>query len=165
MDDNNTRSVNDDGELQTTMQPYMSDNDAATNATEAQATASVGSALKDAPVVAWEDTITSVSGDSVDDVLCSFCLAAPPVNPVELLKCKDIFCKFCIDNFFAKFLPKCPRCGLMYGPVRGTQPDNGTMEVRKEEWSLAGHEDCGTITIEYDFPAGTQTVSALVKQR
>ena len=59
MDDNNTRSVNDDGELQTTMQPYMSDNDAATNATEAQTTASVGSALKDAPVVAWRGPLLS----------------------------------------------------------------------------------------------------------
>ena len=46
---------------------------------------------------------------------------------------------------------------LVFGQVVGDQPP-GTMSWRSEPFHLPGFPHCGTITIDYDIPNGTQTV-------
>ena len=93
-----------------------------------------------------------------DDDPCSICLETPN-NPVVLEKCKHVFCKACIEESFRKMQPKCPNCGVVYGALKGTQPENGTMTFYKLTQSLPGYEGQGCIEIHYSFPNGVQTVS------
>merc|ERR1711998_802648 len=54
---------------------------------------------------------------------------------------------------------KCRICNYIYGVLRGTQPANGTMSIRKRSEKLPGFESTsnGTIAIRYEFPSGVQT--------
>ncbi|KAM6982268.1 putative E3 ubiquitin-protein ligase DTX3 [Tautogolabrus adspersus] len=83
---------------------------------------------------------------------CSICL--DNIQEMKSLKCLHSFCSECIDSLF-KFKPACPICNTYYGEYRGTQPE-GTMTVSRSLQRLPGFEDCGTIVIQYNFPAGIQ---------
>ena len=77
-----------------------------------------------------------------------------------LPQCKHSFCKDCVKRAF-DIKPVCPVCGVLYGELKGTQPEKGTMKVTYEDNShLPGYEKYGTIVIEYYIPSGIQGVGA-----
>ncbi|KAF1390537.1 hypothetical protein PFLUV_G00059080 [Perca fluviatilis] len=83
---------------------------------------------------------------------CAICL--DKIQEKKTLKCFHSFCSACIDSVF-KFKPACPICNTYYGEYTGTQPE-GTMTVMRSWQSLPGFELCGSIVIQYSFPAGIQ---------
>lgn len=85
---------------------------------------------------------------------CVICLDR--IKEKKTLKCLHSFCSECIDSFF-KFKPACPICNTYHGVYTGTQPA-GTMTVTRSWQHLPGFEHCGSITIQYSFPAGIQGV-------
>ena len=48
---------------------------------------------------------------------------------------------------------QCPTCKKVYGIKTGNMPD-GTMTVRKQRYTLPGHDGHGSIEITYNFTAG-----------
>lgn len=85
---------------------------------------------------------------------CVICL--DKIQKKKTLKCFHSFCSECIDSVF-KLKPACPICNTYHGKYTGTQPD-GTMTVTRNHQRLPGFESCGSITIQYSFPAGIQGV-------
>ncbi|KAL2092399.1 hypothetical protein ACEWY4_012197 [Coilia grayii] len=72
-----------------------------------------------------------------------------------LPQCKHSFCKDCLRRAF-DLKPACPICGVLYGELKGTQPEGGSMRVTHDRSHLPGYERYGTIVIEYYIPSGTQ---------
>ncbi|XP_055743843.1 E3 ubiquitin-protein ligase DTX3L [Salvelinus fontinalis] len=87
---------------------------------------------------------------------CPICLYPIKENTKKTLKCKHSFCRGCLEQAF-KTKPVCPTCGAVYGELKGTQPNGGTMTVTKERSCLSGYETYGTIVIQYHIPSGIQT--------
>lgn len=85
---------------------------------------------------------------------CAICL--DKIQEKKVLKCLHSFCSACIDSVF-KFKPACPICNTYHGVYTGNQP-NGTMTVMRGWQRLPGFENCGSIVIQYSFPAGIQGV-------
>ncbi|XP_070541469.1 uncharacterized protein [Ptychodera flava] len=76
-------------------------------------------------------------------------------NPKTLRQCQHTFCKDCIERAMDQ-KPVCPVCGVIYGPLRGDQPD-GTMDISVDKSrQLPGYPGCGTVCITYTFPDGIQ---------
>lgn len=90
-----------------------------------------------------------------EDELCAICMDT--IKMKETLRCKHSFCKSCLKQAF-EYKPVCPTCGLLYGALKGTQPEGGTMTVTKASSSLPGYEKCKTIVINYYIPNGIQKV-------
>jgi len=88
---------------------------------------------------------------------CSICLD-DFVEPKTLDLCSHKFCTTCIDEYF-RVKPQCPCCFVIYGEIRGDQPDDGNMYIRKTRHRLPGFKETSTGTIEvyYQFPDGIQT--------
>jgi deltex-like protein len=79
----------------------------------------------------------------------------------KLARCEGLhyFHAPCITTQLASHKPKCPVCGVLFAPVRGDQPENGTMTVEQKAVGvkpLAGYEEEGTIVITYELPSGVQ---------
>lgn len=91
--------------------------------------------------------------DSTGD--CAICLER--IQRKKTLKCQHSFCSECIDSVFS-LKPACPICNTFHGVYTGTQPQ-GTMTVTQSILKLPGFENCGSIVIQYSFPAGIQGVS------
>ncbi|MBN3301135.1 DTX3L ligase, partial [Amia calva] len=88
---------------------------------------------------------------------CPICLETiEETKKTTLSRCKHSFCEDCLKSAFA-VKPTCPVCGVIYGALKGTQPDNGTMDVTTTTSSLPGYERYGSITIYYHIPSGIQT--------
>ncbi|KAK2845503.1 hypothetical protein Q7C36_010357 [Tachysurus vachellii] len=86
---------------------------------------------------------------------CSICLEDMVQSQMKTLeKCKHSFCTDCLKRAF-KIKPVCPTCGVIYGALKGTQPE-GKMKVTYDQFSLPGYEKYGTITIHYVIPDGLQ---------
>ncbi|KAM4698183.1 LOW QUALITY PROTEIN: E3 ubiquitin-protein ligase DTX3L-like [Rhinophrynus dorsalis] len=83
---------------------------------------------------------------------CPICMDAPK-NKIVLDKCKHGFCENCIKKAM-DIKPVCPVCNVVYGRVKGNQPD-GRMSHKTLTIKLPGYK-CGTIQIEYAIPSGTQ---------
>ncbi|KAI9530790.1 E3 ubiquitin-protein ligase dtx3L [Dissostichus eleginoides] len=83
---------------------------------------------------------------------CAICLDT--VHKRKTLKCCHSFCSACIDSVF-KLKPACPICNTYYGEYTGTQPE-GRMTDMHSWQRLPGFEHCGSIVIQYTFPAGIQ---------
>lgn len=98
-----------------------------------------------------ENQASSHPGSSGD---CAICLDI--IEKKKTLRCQHSFCTECIDSVF-KVKPACPICNTFHGVYTGTQPV-GTMTVTRSWLSLPGYEGCGSITIQYSFPAGIQGV-------
>ncbi|XP_030645519.1 probable E3 ubiquitin-protein ligase DTX3 [Chanos chanos] len=87
---------------------------------------------------------------------CPICLDTLVKSETEILsKCKHAFCRGCLKTAF-DIKPACPICGVLYGKLKGTQPEGGTMHVMRSPSSLPGYGGYGTITIYYDIPSGIQ---------
>lgn len=88
---------------------------------------------------------------------CPICLDTC-TEPKTLNRCGHIFCRQCIDYYFKTVKPQCPCCSTIYGEIRGNQPLNGTMRIRKTRHLLPGFENnsTGTLQIAYYFPDGIQ---------
>jgi deltex len=92
---------------------------------------------------------------------CSICLdqeTSEEAKGVELVTCNHAFHEKCIRSAFVN-KPECPLCKTAYAVITGNMPTNGSMDVQvlpRDEISLGGFEDVGTILIRYDFPGGTQ---------
>ena len=84
---------------------------------------------------------------------CKICLD-DITNRKILQKCGHAFCTRCIDRAF-EISKQCPVCSTVYGPLKGNQP-KGTMYDSFRSTSLPGFGSCGTITVSYRFPSGTQ---------
>ncbi|XP_041655187.1 probable E3 ubiquitin-protein ligase DTX3 [Cheilinus undulatus] len=93
---------------------------------------------------------STVLPELTDD--CAICLDR--IRMKKSLKCSHYFCSDCIDSLF-KLKPACPICNTYYGVYTGNQPE-GTMTVSRTWQRLPGFEHCGTIVIQYSFPAGIQ---------
>ncbi|KAL6029934.1 hypothetical protein STEG23_028862 [Scotinomys teguina] len=85
---------------------------------------------------------------------CAICMDTIR-NKHVLPKCKHEFCTSCIAKALS-IKPVCPMCQTSYGIQKGNQPE-GTMTVSTSRKSLPGHEDCGTIVIQYNMKGGVQT--------
>lgn len=106
-----------------------------------------------------KDSATPATQDSKkDEETCPICMDTL-TEKETLPKCKHSFCKDCLKRAF-EFKPACPICGVLYGKLKGTQPDKGSMKVTYEATShLPGYERYGTIVINYYIPSGIQGVS------
>lgn len=94
--------------------------------------------------------------------ICCICLETLVKSQSKTLeKCKHSFCRDCLRKAF-EIKPVCPTCGVLYGALKGTQPEGGTMKNTVDPRSLRGYESYGTIVIHYYIPSGTQGVSMLV---
>ncbi|XP_062591829.1 uncharacterized protein LOC134253316 isoform X4 [Saccostrea cucullata] len=101
----------------------------------------------------WGKTIKS-SDLPQEQENCCVCMDTP-TNPKRLKKCGHIFCKECIEQYF-EYKPVCPRCGQIYGKMKGDQPP-GTMSMSKGHQRLEGFTDCnGCIIVTYTFYSGSQ---------
>ena len=98
------------------------------------------------------------SKDDKEEDKCCICMDTP--SDPEVLKCKHVFCKDCIEGWF-KQKPTCPSCGQVYGEMKGNQPP-GTMEDRVLSSKLPGYEKFSTLEITYRFKSGVQGVSFLL---
>ncbi|XP_067083921.1 E3 ubiquitin-protein ligase DTX3L [Osmerus mordax] len=86
---------------------------------------------------------------------CAICMDSIHERHRKTLKCKHSFCTSCLKRAF-EFKPVCPTCGALYGELKGTQPEGGSMSTSIRSSSLPGYEKCGTIVICYKIPSGTQ---------
>ncbi|XP_033726612.1 uncharacterized protein LOC117316199 [Pecten maximus] len=73
---------------------------------------------------------------------------------VELKKCHHVFCLSCAKQSF-NVKPACPLCNVVYGTIRGNQPEGFMVEMFGKE-SLPGFVGCGNIHIYYSFCDGIQ---------
>ena len=85
---------------------------------------------------------------------CPICLNSETTDPVTTDCCKKAFCRSCLDKAL-KYSPYCPTCKKPLRTVTGNQPQ-GTMNTYVSQMHLPGYPKCGTITINYHFPDGTQ---------
>lgn len=90
---------------------------------------------------------------------CPICL--DKFTNKKQLNCKHEFCDGCLQRSMDSNGPICPLCKDVYGIVVGNQPV-GKMTSNKTSSSLPGFPGCGTITINYNIPSGTQTVNVLI---
>ncbi|XP_019646327.1 PREDICTED: uncharacterized protein LOC109486858 [Branchiostoma belcheri] len=102
---------------------------------------------------------SAASGPSKDaddqEKTCPICLDDFN-DPKTIPQCKHKFCKNCLDQAL-KAASQCPICKTVVGTLTGTQPKRGTMRDRVDNYTtLPGYPKCGTIVIDYHFPAGTQ---------
>uniref|UniRef100_A0A8D2ZDB3 E3 ubiquitin-protein ligase n=2 Tax=Scophthalmus maximus TaxID=52904 RepID=A0A8D2ZDB3_SCOMX len=86
---------------------------------------------------------------------CPICMESMATAEKTTLRCKHSFCSGCLKQAFS-YKPVCPTCGALYGTLRGTQPDGGTMKVTRNSSSVPGYEKYGTIVIQYRIPSGIQ---------
>nr|XP_015220605.1 PREDICTED: E3 ubiquitin-protein ligase DTX3L-like isoform X1 [Lepisosteus oculatus] len=87
---------------------------------------------------------------------CPICLELiKEIDKTTLPRCQHVFCKDCLKTAF-DVKPSCPICGIIYGKLKGTQPENGQMDVTILRSSLPGYEMYGTIVIKYHIPSGIQ---------
>uniref|UniRef100_A0A1A7XAB9 E3 ubiquitin-protein ligase n=2 Tax=Iconisemion striatum TaxID=60296 RepID=A0A1A7XAB9_9TELE len=93
---------------------------------------------------------SSCHAESPED--CAICLDT--IQERKTLKCLHSFCSECIESVFSR-KPACPICNTFHGVYTGTQP-RGSMTVTRSWLSLPGFEHCGSIVIQYSFPAGIQ---------
>ncbi|XP_068191020.1 probable E3 ubiquitin-protein ligase DTX3 [Antennarius striatus] len=84
--------------------------------------------------------------------VCAICL--DEIQGQKTLRCSHSFCSECIDSVF-KFKPACPVCNTYHGEYTGNQPE-GTMTETRSWLHVPGYEHCGSIVIQYSFPAGIQ---------
>lgn len=98
---------------------------------------------------------SSTHSKDTEDESCPICMEAILTTEKETLKCKHSFCRNCLMKAF-NYKPVCPTCGELYGILTGIQPDGGKMNVTKTPSSLPGHEQYGTIIIQYYIPSGIQ---------
>lgn len=112
-----------------------------------------------APKASIKDSYPPATQDSKKDEeeTCPICMDTLTEKQM-LPKCKHSFCKDCLKRAF-DFKPACPICGVLYGKLKGTQPEKGTMKVTYEASHLPGYEKYGTIVINYYIPSGIQGVS------
>ncbi|MED6273982.1 hypothetical protein CHARACLAT_011874 [Characodon lateralis] len=94
-----------------------------------------------------------------EDESCPICMELIPPEKKKALQCKHSFCKDCLQKAFV-YKPVCPICGEVYGTLEGTQPDGGTMDIKRTSDSLPGYENHKTIVINYHIPNGIQKVGA-----
>ena len=110
-----------------------------------------------------ESPVTSESEAEKPNVqkseICPICLDTM-VLPKTLQKCRHRFCSRCIDAYFKHSKPICPLCGMIYGVVKGNQPEGGMMSWRVDNsLRVPGFVDSvGAIVIKYTFPDGFQQV-------
>ncbi|XP_068608766.1 probable E3 ubiquitin-protein ligase DTX3 [Brachionichthys hirsutus] len=83
---------------------------------------------------------------------CAICLEE--IQRKKTLQCSHSFCSNCIDALFT-FKPACPICNVYHGEYTGDQPE-GVMTHTRSWQRLPGYERCGSIVIQYSFPAGIQ---------
>ncbi|KAJ8405547.1 hypothetical protein AAFF_G00315270 [Aldrovandia affinis] len=87
---------------------------------------------------------------------CPICLDTIKETEKETLRrCKHSFCRGCLSRAF-ELKPACPICGILYGSLKGTQPDKGTMEFSYNGTPLPGNYRYGSIIIRYNIPSGIQ---------
>ncbi|XP_046368845.2 uncharacterized protein LOC124143788 isoform X1 [Haliotis rufescens] len=136
---------------------FQEDNSVWENTTDEEMRVTEMQASSDADTVpssTTEDDSRSIS-DSENMLTCAICLGVI-IDLKQLDKCYHIFCKSCIDRSFREHKPVCPTCNMVYGVIKGNQPD-GTMKVVYNSTPLSGYEDWGSIQINYDIPSGIQT--------
>ncbi|KPP78799.1 putative E3 ubiquitin-protein ligase DTX3 [Scleropages formosus] len=99
--------------------------------------------------------ISVISSGEGDNSTCSICMGEI-VEKTTLDKCGHSFCRACLDRAF-QVKRACPVCRLVYGPLIGNQPANGSMIVERDpDLELPGHEGYGCVCIIYSFPPGMQ---------
>ena len=90
---------------------------------------------------------------------CPICMKAM-VLPKTLQKCGHRYCSKCINDYFYHGKPVCPLCGMVYGVLKGDQPERGVMSWGVDRsLKVPGYVDSiGAIVIKYSFPDGIQQV-------
>ncbi|KAG5841154.1 hypothetical protein ANANG_G00196560 [Anguilla anguilla] len=113
----------------------------------------------------WQSqtTVDGASGFSMtqnqrkqEEENCPICLDAIKESQKKTLsRCKHSFCRDCLNKAFES-KPACPVCGILYGNLKGTQPENGTMTFSTVKAPLPGNDSYGSIVIRYEIPSGIQ---------
>lgn len=104
-------------------------------------------------------SMTNSKKKEEEEETCPICMDTL-TDTKTLPQCQHSFCKDCLKRAF-DMKPACPICGVLYGELKGTQPEKGTMKVTRDKSHLPGYEKYGTIIIEYYIPNGIQGVSSL----
>ncbi|MFT7797286.1 E3 ubiquitin-protein ligase DTX3L-like [Arapaima gigas] len=92
----------------------------------------------------------------VEEQSCPICLDVMKKTHMKTLaRCQHSFCQGCLKKAFDS-KPICPVCGVVYGQLQGTQPQNGTMEMSTSKVPLPGYPMYGSIIIRYKIPSGIQ---------
>jgi deltex len=107
----------------------------------------------------WKDVADKEIEDKDNCPVCLCALKEDGVQVVRLGKCMGHFFHrgcvlLCYQHSKNQFV-RCPICTTIYGILTGPQP-KGTMTHSKNSSSLPGYPKCGTITVNYSFPNGTQ---------
>lgn len=90
------------------------------------------------------------------DDQCSVCLDGfTRSTPALRLKvCRHTFHCQCLERSL-QYKQRCPVCSAACGILHGSGPKVGTMTWHESSTSLPGYPGAGTITLTFDFPAGT----------
>ena len=94
-----------------------------------------------------------------EEEICGICLDTLYSGDTlvrRLSQCKHVFHEECVSRAI-KTRPVCPLCTVPLGLQRGNQPYIGVVPHYVLSHSLPGYQDCNTIQIQYDTPAGIQT--------
>ncbi|KAL5471268.1 hypothetical protein EMCRGX_G029364 [Ephydatia muelleri] len=84
---------------------------------------------------------------------CPICLNDSD-KPTATRCCGQKFCSSCLEQALC-VSPYCPTCRTPLRQIIGNQPP-GTMTTSRDSTPLPGYNGCGTITIRYSIPSGTQ---------
>ncbi|KAJ8285371.1 hypothetical protein GJAV_G00026060 [Gymnothorax javanicus] len=100
--------------------------------------------------------VSTTNNQNQDEENCPICLDTIKEGQKKTLsKCKHSFCRDCLNRALES-KPACPICGVLYGSMKGTQPESGTMTPSFCKPSLPGYESYGSIVIRYEIPDGIQ---------
>jgi len=107
---------------------------------------------------------TANSEESGEEELCAICREVMSNAVKQTLRCTHTFCRDCLKMAF-DYKPVCPTCGALYGTLKGTQPEGGTMRCTTQPTSVPGYEGYGTIMVDYYIPSGIQKVRMYLDSR
>jgi deltex-like protein len=87
---------------------------------------------------------------------CAICFKKlHSIGLVVLLRgCSHKFHKTCLEASL-NYDPRCPQCRKPITEPRGKSP-SGTMIISTQKQPCGGYEDCGSISVQYSLPSGTQ---------
>lgn len=94
--------------------------------------------------------------DGENCAVCLEALRASEQNLEQIGTCLHVLHRDCLEDCLHKH-PRCPVCRTPFGGAPQGKGPSGTMTISSSSAPCPGFPRCGTITIQYDMPSGTQT--------
>ena len=98
---------------------------------------------------------TAKGWDGENCAVCLEALQASEQNLEQIGTCLHVLHRDCLENCLHNH-PRCPVCRTPMGDKPQGKCPSGTMSISSSSQTCPGFR-CGTITIQYDLPSGTQT--------